>query len=127
MTETIKNIDSYIKESEAILADDDFVKTMAQITIIKQEVGVLVDKLDVDWNYSCYIDMHDDIDKKKLESLIAQMKNYYAKLVDEYNKQQNDYLLEKQRNRLTIICSIIGVIGVVVGAILTFILSKFLS
>lgn len=71
--------------------------------------------------------MHDDIDKKKLESLIAQMKNYYARLVDDYNKQQNDYQLEKQRNRLTIICSIIGVIGVVVGAILTFILSKFLS
>lgn len=48
MTETIKTLDKYIKESEAILADDNFVETMAQITIIKQEVGVLVDKLDVD-------------------------------------------------------------------------------
>lgn len=50
---------------------------------------------------------------------IKSLESYRAKIVDEYNKQQNDYRLEKQRNVFTIICSIIGVIGVVVGVVIT--------
>lgn len=50
---------------------------------------------------------------------IKSLKSYQAKIVDEYHKQQNDYRLERQRNIFTIICSIIGVIGVVVGVIIS--------
>lgn len=50
---------------------------------------------------------------------IKSLESYRAKIVDEYNKQQNDYQLERQRNVFTIICSIIGVIGVVVGVVIT--------
>lgn len=49
---------------------------------------------------------------------IKSLESYRAKIVDEYNKQQNDYRLERQRNIFTIICSIIGVIGVVVGVVI---------
>lgn len=55
---------------------------------------------------------------------IKSLQSYRAKIADEYNKQQNDYRLERQRNCLTIICSIIGVVGVVVGVVLTFILKQ---
>lgn len=50
---------------------------------------------------------------------IKSLESYRAKIVDEYHKQQNDYHLERQRNIFTIICSIIGVIGVVVGVVIS--------
>lgn len=50
---------------------------------------------------------------------IKSLESYRAKIADEYNKQQNDYRLERQRNIFTIICSIIGVIGVIVGVVIS--------
>lgn len=128
MTETIKRIDSYISESEAILKKNNTLEIKEQILKIKCELGF---DGNLDNEYGMFSVNHYMYDKNKqiLISLINRMKNNYAKLVDEYNKQQNDYRLDKQRNRLTIICAIINAIAIVVGAMITFILSKvnFLS
>lgn len=128
MTETIKMLDKYIKESEAILKKDNDLSIEAQIVKIKCELGFGRD-LDNEYGMLSMRSGHslNHKDRQILISLINRMKNDYARLVDEYNKQQNDYQLEKQRNWLTIICAIINAIAIVVGTILTFILSKYLS
>lgn len=125
MTETIKRLDNYISNSKTILETNNTLLIKEQIIKIRCELGFDCD-LDNEYdiflvNYHMY-----NKDKQILISLINRMKNDYVKLVDEYNKQQNDYKLEKQRNRLTIICSIIGAISIVVSAVITFILNNFL-
>lgn len=128
MTETIKTLNKYIEESEAILNKGNDCLIREQIIKIKNELGF---KANLDNEYNSLSMWNTNIfkhkDKQILISFIKRMKNDYAKLIDEDNKQQNDYCLDKKRNRLTIICAIINAIAIVVGAVITFILSKFLS
>ncbi len=104
MTETIKALDKYIKESEAILKKDNDLTIKEQIVKIKRELG-FDDNLDSEYGMLSMCSGHslNHKDKQILISLINRIKNHRAKLADEYDKQQNDYQLDKKRNRLTII------------------------
>ncbi|MGX2981893.1 hypothetical protein [Helicobacter sp. 23-1045] len=55
---------------------------------------------------------------------IKALKTYRAKLIDEHNKLQMDYCLERQKNRLAIITATIGAIGVAIGAGITLMLKQ---
>lgn len=108
MNKTIKIIDSYIKESEAILNKDNDFLIKEQIMKIKNELGI---KVNLDGGYLMdamwYMKPFKHKDKLILISLIKRMKNYRARLID------NRYM--------ALICPIIGIAGVVIGVILTFI------
>lgn len=114
MNQTIKIIDSYIKESEAILNKNSDFLIKEQIIKIKNELGI---KADVDELHLMDTMWHKNSleykNKQILISLIKRMKNYRAKLLD--------------RLYMALLCPVIGIFGVVVGAILTFILNKFSS
>lgn len=111
MYKTIKIIDSYIKESEAILNKDNDFLIKEQIIKIKNELGI---KVNLDDGYLINTIWQHPLkhkDKLILISLIKRMKNYRAKLLD--------------RLYMALLCPVIGIFGVMVGAILTFILNKF--
>lgn len=113
MNKTIKIIDSYIKESEAILNKDNDFLIKEQIIKIKNELGI---KVNLDGGYLMntmwYIEPLKHKDKLILISLIKRIKNYRAKLID------NRYI--------ALICPIMGIVGVVIGVILTFMLNWLL-
>lgn len=110
MNKTIKIIDSYIKESEDILNKGNDFLIREQIIKIKNELGI---KVNLDNEYNSLSMWNTNIFKHKdrliLISLIKRMKNYRAKLID------NHYI--------ALICPIIGIVGVVIGVILTFMLN----
>lgn len=111
MYKTIKIIDSYIKESEAILNKDNDFLIKEQIIKIKNELGI---KVNLDDGYLINTIWQHPLEHKDrliLISLIKRMKNYRAKLLD--------------RLYMALLCPVIGIFGVMVGAILTFILNKF--
>ena len=123
MTEKIKILDKYINESETILKQNNPLAIQEQIIKIKSELGF---DENFDSEYGMLLMKHykslDDNDRQILTSLINRMKNNRGELVDEDNKRQNDYLLDKKRNRITKICAIINMIGVVVAAIISAVL-----
>lgn len=75
---------------------------------------------------SSFDNLNDDeaMYRELLRLYVKSLQLYRAKSLDKYNKRQMIYRLERQKNDSTIICSIIGVIGVVVGAGLTLILKQ---
>ena len=75
---------------------------------------------------SSFDNLNDDeaMYRELLRLYVKSLQLYRAKSLDKYNKRQMIYRLERQKNYSTIICSIIGVIGVVVGAGLTFLLKS---
>lgn len=114
MKQTIKIINSYIKESEAVLNKNIDFLIKEQIIKIKNELGI---KVNLDDRYLINTMWYEHPLKHKdrliLISLIKRMKNYRARLLD--------------RLYMALLCPIIGIFGVMVGAILTFILNKFSS
>ena len=108
-SETIKLLDETIDIAEKVLKNQ-----------LKFSYEQCAKDIEAQWRTMIQFSSLDDLLLLHIKSL----QSYRAKIADEYNKQQNDYRLERQRNCLTIICSIIGVVGVVVGVVLTFILKQ---
>ena len=126
-SETIKLLNETIDTAQNVLKNDNAYheQYIKEIELQWREVIKFcsVDDLPPPFNW-----LKDDDEKyvymELLRLHIQSLRLYRAKLLDEHNKQQMDYRLEWQKNRLTIITAIIGAIGVAVGAGITLILKQ---